>query len=52
MEKQNTKWAGYFRVKSALPTKGSLKDISPSKAYISWSNGRAIQMMSQHGNQE
>jgi hypothetical protein len=48
----NTKWNGYFRVKSVLPAKRSAEDISNSKAYISWFNGKVIWMTNQLGNQE
>jgi hypothetical protein len=46
------KWSGHFRVNFALATKRSVEYISTSKAYISWLNRRAIQIMSLHGNQE
>jgi hypothetical protein len=39
-------------VRLAPPAERSVEDITPSNAYISWFNGRAIEMMSLYGNQE
>jgi hypothetical protein len=50
--KRNTKWNRFYKVKSRQLAERLLEEIRNFEPYMSWLNGRAIQIMSLHENQE